>query len=415
MIPTKRGLSVALVGVVLYGLAWVTSIGWFFVADALVWATLIVNLPLPWLNARGFTAERRLAASNSGNKTLLFEDDSVTVEIRLRSRSVLPKFFVAIRETCPLASPDEQQKGFLIGTVLPRGLARMEYETRCYKRGDYTFGPLSVETSAPFGLFRSRRSVAAPLAATVYPQVLPLAQSFSPGPLEGSALGESLPQPTGEFRGSRQFQPTDHPRAIHWRNSAKRGELMVREFDHMPQGEVRLAFDPGTDLGQGRESTLEYAIKIAASLAGRCHEDGRPFRMWPQGWNGPMTSWYAVLDFLARMESAPYPSVQRALSLSHLPGTTVVAVSSSDQEAIQLLSGHRAGAVTTVVLLEGFGKGEDESAASVITRAGYRVVTCRPGGLRGALDSLTAAMSAVGANASRPGIQVASAVGSSQP
>ena len=45
------------------------------------------------------------------------------------------------------------------------------YEVQSYRRGLYSFAPLRVETAAPFGLFRSTRSIAAPLEATVYPKV----------------------------------------------------------------------------------------------------------------------------------------------------------------------------------------------------------------------------------------------------
>ena len=52
-----------------------------------------------------------------------------------------------------------------------------------------------------------------------------------------------------------------------------------------------MAFNPEIDVGQGRDTTLEYAIKIAASVARRSFLDGRPFRMWPAARDGGVDTW----------------------------------------------------------------------------------------------------------------------------
>ena len=279
MIPTKRGVAMLVVGVVLYGLAWQTQIGWFYVADALVAALFMVNLPLPWLAMRGLSARRTVATRGAGASEL-FEDDTVGLAIELRNTSLLPKSLISLRERCPLAAPGEEDQGFLIAGLAPRGRISAGYEVVCYRRGVFSFEPIGVETSAPFGLFRARRTLDAPLEVTVYPRVLPMGTTFSPGYLQGHMPDNSPPVTRGEFRGSREFQRGDRLRNIHWRNTARSGRLMVKEFDRTPQGEVRLAFNPGFESGEGRDTTLEYAVKIAASVARRCFLDGRPFRMW---------------------------------------------------------------------------------------------------------------------------------------
>jgi hypothetical protein len=55
-----------IVGVVLYGLAWQTQIGWFYVATAFVAAVFAVNFPLPWLAMRGILATRGVTAQGGG-------------------------------------------------------------------------------------------------------------------------------------------------------------------------------------------------------------------------------------------------------------------------------------------------------------------------------------------------------------
>ena len=186
-----------------------------------------------------------------------------------------------------------------------------------------------------FGLFRSVRAIDAPMEITVYPKALPLEVAPNQGALGacrelapskqesttyepslvckllilgcrplipdrllvGDATGFSRPSFSGEVRSSREFQQSDDLRHIHWRNSARSGQLMVKEFDQTPRGgEVRMALNPGVNLGWGRETTLEYAIKIAASLARYSFNEGRQFRMWPGGVGADLTTWHNVLE-----------------------------------------------------------------------------------------------------------------------
>ena len=397
MVPTKRGAAMLVVGLVVYGLAWYTHIGWYYLANALVWAVVLVNLPLPWLSTRRLSAGRRLV-SRVGGVTDVFEDDTVTVEVELRNRSFLPRFMISLREHCPLAAPGDEERGFLFGMLGPRGRVRTTYDLSCYKRGVYTFGPLQAHTSAPFGLFRSRRRVEAPLDVTVYPKALPMQATFGPGHLQGRLPHTGPPALGGEFRGSREYQTGDHYRSIHWRNSARQAKLMVKEFDQLPQGEVTVAFETALDLGDGKDTTLEYSIKIAASLARRAFRDGRPFRMWPRGRDEFFPTWHAVLEHLAGLETGPEAWVAQMLGRRDWPGVGVVVASAADSETLALLAGNSSsfGGLVAVVLEE-FGENEDPDAARGLARSGLDVVSCRPGQLEAALASLDSAMGVAGA------------------
>ena len=389
MVPTTRGVSVFLVAVILNGLAWITSIGWFYVAASVVWSILLVNLALPPISIFGFSAQRRLNSSTGGRSPDLFEDDVARISVDLRNRSFLPKFLVTLWEECPLAAPGNERQGFFIGSVGPRAVLTLNYDVDCHQRGVYSFGPLRVQTSAPFGLFRAGRAVHAPMQATVYPKILPIETPANEGPLQGDIATTSTPGPSGEFRGSREYQTTDSPRSIHWRNSAKQGHLMVREFDRLPQGEVRVAFNPEDDLGVGRHTTLEYAIKIAATLARRSFQDGRPFRIWPGGRDSALATWHGVLEHLARLRPSADPSIRQMLGQGRQPGASVVIVSAADRPTLGLLQQqHQAAGGFTVVLLKGFGGREDPVAQESMMQMGAKVVVCTPGLLPEAMERL---------------------------
>lgn len=65
-----------------------------------------------------------------------------------------------------------------------------------------------------------------------------------------------------EFHGLRNFRPGDSPRNIHWRTSARRGELMVREYEDYPGDDLLVVVDPG--MGQGKD--LEDLVSFAATV-----------------------------------------------------------------------------------------------------------------------------------------------------
>ena len=402
MAPTRLGLSLLVIAGTLYTLAYLTRIGWLYIATPLILAILLLNLLLPPLNVRGLTARRHFKGFNDGKHVELFEDDTLLVEIRLSHRSLLPKIVLTLREFFPCAAPGKEEHGYLIGALPPRGSSVVSHELTCYRRGRYSFPPLEVESSAPFGLFRSVRAIDAPMEITVYPKALPLEVAPNQGALVGDATGFSRPSFSGEVRSSREFQQSDDLRHIHWRNSARSGQLMVKEFDQTPRGEVRMALNPGVNLGWGRETTLEYAIKIAASLARYSFNEGRQFRMWPGGVGADLTTWHKVLEHLARIRAEPQPSVSESLSYRGPHGISVVAVSSADEDSIRQLQQLRYPRGIVVVIMEGFDSREDLEASDKIARHGLDVIGCKVKELPKALGTLGKLLELQGASIATP-------------
>ena len=397
MTPTKRGVAVFAVCTFLYGLAWQTQIGWFYVAIGLVGGAILVNISLPWLILRPLSASRSVLTGERGRPADIFEDHHIHLAIELHNRYVLPNYMITLREHCPLAAPGEQEQGFIIGVVAPRGRVTASYDVLCYQRGVHRFGPVQVETSAPFGLFHARRILEAPFEVTVYPKVLPMSTTFNSGFLEGRTPDTATSISSGEFRGAREFQQGDQLRNVHWRNTARRGQLMAKEFDRIPQGEVRLAFNEEPDLGSGRDTTLEYAIKIAAATARRCFLDGRPFRMWSHEREEIFSNWHSVLQHLALLPSGVQGSIGGFLSRQSGPGLSLVIISAADKQTLALLGEWRQHSrEIVVVLLHGFDPSEDPNASDELLKMGLPVVPCGIGDLQPTLDFLSKTMSTAG-------------------
>ena len=146
------------------------------------------------------------------------------------------------------------------------------------RRGDYTIGPITVTSADPFGIFRHRRQLGTVQQVTVYPATVPLPLFTLPrrgSPGEGERRSPaSTTSPT--VSSVREYFPTDTFGRIHWPTTARTGHLMVKQFEQDTGSDVWLALDlyGAAQAGVDVESTEEYGVTIAASMARRLLDTG---------------------------------------------------------------------------------------------------------------------------------------------
>jgi uncharacterized protein (DUF58 family) len=92
-----------------------------------------------------------------------------------------------------------------------------------------------------------------------------------------------------EFHGLRDYRSGDSPRWIHWRTTARRNELMVKEFEQHNEQDVAILVDPWltrTKTSPEEREAVELAISFAATLCLEiCRHQGRRLVL---GWTGPV-------------------------------------------------------------------------------------------------------------------------------
>ncbi len=145
------------------------------------------------------------------------------------------------------------------------------YVVRCDVRGKFTIGPLAVRLSDPFGLVELNRTFSSTTSLVVVPQVVPL----PPIPLSGAWTGSGDNRPRAFASGSaedvtvREYRRGDDLRRVHWRSSARVGQLMVRREEQPWQSRATLFLDNRqlSHRGRGAASSLEHAVSAAASVA----------------------------------------------------------------------------------------------------------------------------------------------------
>lgn len=189
------------------------------------------------------------------------------------------------------------------------------YTAAATKRGEYAIGPLRLHISDPLGFFQFACTYSLTSRLVVLPSPLQVpnlhvqaAGSFGEHQFEGSgARGGGT-----DFDGVREYHQGDELRRVHWPSTARHGRLNVIEFEHAKAEDTVVALDleRGSEIGTGKHSSLEYAVKIGAGLVEQALNLGSMVRLACAGIHGPAAAYgrgldhlYAVLDALARVQA----------------------------------------------------------------------------------------------------------------
>jgi uncharacterized protein (DUF58 family) len=139
------------------------------------------------------------------------------------------------------------------------------------RRGTFRIEPMIVRTGDPFGFFEAAATVGRATAVTVFPRVVALPSWRLPNAnLEGShSAPERTLQTTPLATTVRPYAPGDSFNRIHWRTTARLGEIQVKEFDLEQTADVWLYVDlhGAVQAGVDDTSTVEEAMRVAASIA----------------------------------------------------------------------------------------------------------------------------------------------------
>jgi uncharacterized protein (DUF58 family) len=231
------------------------------------WMTLLIVLPGLYLS--GYWWVRTLATGMDFERrrqgTLLVAGDLLEEEFVLVNRTRLPIIWAEFDDRSDMPGYDPSR-------VVSVGVAsryRWRTSIECRRRGVFHLGPSHLLLADLFHLFRLTIAYPHSQQALIYPRVLQLPEIALP---RGQAGGEARRRRplfgTVPAASVRDYFPGDALRTIHWRSTAHRGSIMVREAELEPSGDVWIILDlnGAGHSGSGETSTLEYAIVLAASL-----------------------------------------------------------------------------------------------------------------------------------------------------
>jgi uncharacterized protein (DUF58 family) len=205
--------------------------------------------------------------------------ERIRVTYTLRTSSRIPKLWLEVHNptSLPAGLPG---RAISLG---PRSERSWLIRTPLTRRGHFRVEPLQIRTGDPFGFFESSASVGTGVNIVVYPRLEPLPQWKLPAAnLDGShAMRERTLQTTPLATTVRPWAPGDAFNRIHWKSTARHGDIQVKEFDLEQTADawVILDLDRSAQRGSGDESTVESAVRVAAAVADKAIVENRAVGM----------------------------------------------------------------------------------------------------------------------------------------
>ncbi|MFT4548732.1 MAG: hypothetical protein ACI8XO_004957 [Verrucomicrobiales bacterium] len=244
----RAGVHLGIFGLLVLGIAWAAA----------------------YFNLVGLEFHRELPAHAFAQ-----EDFSVRLKVT-NSKRRLDSFAINVEDSMlPFSN-----RGLSATWVRSLGSSELSFSTRVPRRGVVNRSSLVVESTFPFGLFRTGRKISVPISLTIFPKpVIPraLEEAEDSDMLEGMSRGTPTRDPSGDFRAIREFQSGDPMKAVHWHATARAGKVMVREFDRPVPESYAVIFHsycpPGYLLAP---DSFELSMELLAGLLIKCEETSIP-------------------------------------------------------------------------------------------------------------------------------------------
>ena len=388
---TTRGRCLLAAGLTLAACALVLS-----QRDLLRVAVFVVVLPLAAIAVVSRTSYR-LSCARSLAPHRVEAGRAAEVRLRLENVSRLPSGVLLMEDVLPYVLGGRPR--FVLDRVEPRGSRDVSYPVSSDVRGRYPIGPLSVRLSDPFGLCELDRSFSATDELIVTPVVMPLPSVRLGGDWAGG--GESSARSVAssglDDAATREYRYGDDLRKVHWKSSARVGELMVRREEQPFQSRATLLLDGRATAhrGDGPGSSFEWSVSAVASIGVALSRNGYGLSMLRESGDQlspagvPLTEG-VLLDCLADVGLSKLRSLEPAverLRRTSVSGALVAVLGVLDLEEAGRLARLRTGGLTAIAVLldadswsplaprvRAAAVRDHEQAAALLAGAGWRVL-----------------------------------------
>jgi uncharacterized protein (DUF58 family) len=267
-------------------------------------------------------ARHRLGLTRTVHPVRVTAGESVRVRLELHNLARIGTRVLLAEDRVPyvLGAPPR----FVLDRLPGGQQAAVTYSLRSEMRGRYPVGPLRLRVADPFGMCELTRSFTATDPVIVIPRLWPLAAVNGGGLWAGT--GDSTTRAaavSGEDDiATREYRNGDDLRRVHWRSTAKRGELMVRREEQPRQMRATVLLDTRYNghRGEGPASSFEWAVSAAASAAVHFAGQGYGVRMLlddrPASWTSPHSGEASgvLLDAMATVGMGEDPALPDAVA-----------------------------------------------------------------------------------------------------
>ncbi|QGV81074.1 DUF58 domain-containing protein [Streptomyces ficellus] len=272
---TTRGRSFLAAGVAAAACAYVLGQG-----DLLRVGLLLAVLPLVCVLVL-YRTRYQVAGSRRLSPQRVPAGAEARVHLRMENVSRMPTGLLMLQDHVPYVLGPRPR--FVLDRVEAGGRREVSYRVRSDLRGRYPLGPLQLRLSDPFGMCELARSFSAYDLLTVIPRTEPLPPGRLPGDASGYGEGRqrSLALAGEDDVIPREYRYGDDLRRVHWRSTARYGELMVRREEQPQRARCTVLLDTRDVAyqGSGPDSAFEWAVSGAASVLVHMLEQGFAVRL----------------------------------------------------------------------------------------------------------------------------------------
>jgi uncharacterized protein (DUF58 family) len=348
----RAGRYYLLVAAGLLGVGFHRSINLLLLLGYALLVMAVLNFVAARRSVRGLRGCRRLAE-------WVFARTPCCIEVQVTNRGRRARLGLRIED----AGTDHRGTWF-IDRLPGFGTLSWRQEVTLPRRGRYALGSVTASSGYPFGLVERRTALTQGEEVIVLPSVGWLHRgrflrhlrslAVQPQLVHVRRLPRAHPAAQAEFHGLRSYRSGDSPRLIHWRTSARRSELMVREFEDEPSDNLLLVIDPTLPsesdyCGVPLREQFEEAVSLAATICWEwCRRHGDRLVLATAGANpvvlegltGPVHA-RRVLECLAVLECTAGPcdpAVIARLKECSLSSAIVVLVALGRSALTDLLS-----------------------------------------------------------------------------
>jgi uncharacterized protein (DUF58 family) len=230
---------------------------------------LVVTLPLFALTANiaGIEVDRQI------DKVKVFSGDFLRVRVTIRNTSRRHFDFIEVHDQYPETWILAVGENFIATRIEPGSSITFSYILQCRMRGRYYLGPTEVVMRDRLGLHYYKRTLKAETEVLVMPtwkdvrRLESLGKQRQLGLMFGSHRTKIVGMGT-DFTGFREYMPGDSFRHIDWKTSAKRGEMVIKQYEQEKNVQIICMVDTSGSMGNGypENTKLEYAVRAAVLL-----------------------------------------------------------------------------------------------------------------------------------------------------
>ena len=190
------------------------------------------------------------------------------MRVRLDNVSRISTGLLLAEETIPYSLGSRPR--YVLNGIERGGSRGVSYQLRSDLRGKFVIGPMRVRIADVFGLVELTANFASKNTLTVTPKIVPLTAASTTG--SWSSDGDGRTRMTAAAGDDdvipRAYRDGDELRRVHWRSTARYGELMVRREEQRWQDRAIVILDSrrSAHAGTGPSSSFEFAVSAAASI-----------------------------------------------------------------------------------------------------------------------------------------------------